>query len=195
MEKQRMSRVLPHAGVAGPAIVVGWLAFGQTSVSPQRVPGPPTFEVATIKPTPPDFREMLIDFPSGGFSVRGFALRDIIAFAYDVDNRQITGLPKWSVSERYDVVGKPERAGLPNSPEIKLMVQALLAERFQLKIHRDTKNIAVYVMTIAKSGVKMSPRTEGDGGAATRWLFQPGKLPARNISVQQLAYGLQTIVF
>ncbi len=74
------------------------------------------------------------------------------------------------------------------------MVQTLLAERFQLKIHRDTKEMAVYVMTIAKSGEKMRPRTEGDGGAATQWRFELGKLPVRNITVQQLAYGLQTLI-
>jgi uncharacterized protein (TIGR03435 family) len=74
------------------------------------------------------------------------------------------------------------------------MVQALLADRFQLKFHRETREIPVYVLTVAKSGHKMKVRTEGDGGAPGSMLFRGANLPGRNTSIAMLAGGLQKVV-
>src|SRR5215471_14353454 len=96
------------------------------------------FEVATIKLTDPNFGGILIQLPGGTLSLRGFTLKDLIGFAYDVDNRQDVNVPKAFDSARYDVVGKAEIPLTPASTETKQMVQALVTERFQLKIHRET---------------------------------------------------------
>ncbi len=156
---------------------------------------PPSFEVATIKRTDPNFAGFVVGgFRAGRFSAQGFTLKDLIGYAYDVDNRQISGGPKWSDSERYDVVGKPEKTG-PLKPELgKLMLQTLLSERFQLKIHRDVEEMPVYVMTIAAGGLKMRPRSEGDGGAPGGMPIEGARIPGRNATIQRfLAYGLQRV--
>jgi len=121
-------------------------------------------------------------------------LKDLIGFAYDVDNRQVFNVPKALDSERYDVVGKAEKPLTMASTETKPMVQALLAERFQLKIHRETREIPIYVMTVAKGGHKMKVRTEGDGGLGTSLLFRGANVPGRNATMAMLAGGLQKLV-
>ncbi len=76
-------------------------------------PSPPSFEVATVKRTDPNFPGSVVGgFRLGKFSAQGFTLKDLIGYGYDVDIRQIVGGPKWSDSEKYDVVGKPEKTVL-----------------------------------------------------------------------------------
>jgi uncharacterized protein (TIGR03435 family) len=154
-----------------------------------------SFEVATIKLTDPNFGGILVQYPAGTLSLRGFTLKDIIGFAYDLDNRQIMNVPKQLEAERFDVVGKAEKPlGAQSQNDAKVMLQSLLADRFQLQFHRETREMPVYVLTVVKSGHKMKPRSEGDGGAATSMLFRGPNVPGRNVSVAMLAGGLQKLV-
>jgi uncharacterized protein (TIGR03435 family) len=166
-----------------------FIASGQT---PAAAPSP-TFEVATVKLTDPEFGGMLVQFPGGRFSLRGFTLKDLIAFAYHLDASQISGGPKWFSTDKYDIVAKPKE-GRPTMDQARLMLQPLLADRFQLKTHTESKVMSVYVLTVGKNGSKLRPRTEGDGGDGTRLLFQGAKLPGRNVPVKQLAEALQVMV-
>jgi uncharacterized protein (TIGR03435 family) len=156
---------------------------------------PLVFEVATIKPTDPAFGGIVMRLAGGRFSATGFTLRDLIAFAYQVDISQIAGGPNWAASERYDVLGKPEKEGPLTRDVARVMLRALLTDRFQLKIHRETREMPVYVMTLGKNGAKMKPRTEGDGGESTRLVFQGAKATGRNVSAKVLAEELQAMVF
>ena len=151
----------------------------------------PQFAVATIKPTDPSFRGILIGAPGGVLSARGYTLKALIAYSYDMDDHQILDVPKSLDSERYDITAKPEKEGRFTTAEGKVMLQSLLADRFQLKFHRESKELPIYILTVAKSGSKMRPRTEGDGGAPRSMLFQGPRLPGRNLSVTDLAAGLQ----
>jgi uncharacterized protein (TIGR03435 family) len=120
----------------------------------------PVFEVATIKPSKPDegFSILLGRRGAGSNSLTttSTSLSDLMKFAYDLHPRQITGGPAWLETEKYDVIAKPDLDGLPSLPQMKAMVQKLLAERFQLTFHRDKKELAVYAITVAKTGVKMT---------------------------------------
>lgn len=173
-------------------IFIAATGFGQELAPPERPSAPPlSFEVATIKLTDPSFPGTVVGgFRFGRFSAQGFTLKDLIAYAYDVDNRQIFSGPKWSDSEKYDILGKPEKSGALSPDAGKLMLQTLLSERFQLKIHRDTREMPVYVMTVATSGLKMKPRTAGDGGDPGGMPILGAKIPGRNTTIQFLAYGL-----
>jgi uncharacterized protein (TIGR03435 family) len=177
-------------------LLIAASGFGQVPAPPERpYAAPLSFEVATIKQTDPSFPGTVVGgFRFGRFSAQGFTLKDLIAYAYDVDNRQIVGGPKWSDSERYDILGKPEKSGALDPDAGKLMLQTLLAERFQLKIHRDTRELPVYVMTVAKSGPKMKRRADGDANAPGGMPIQGAKIPGRNTTIQFLAYGLQQLL-
>jgi uncharacterized protein (TIGR03435 family) len=162
--------------------------------------GPPkVFEVASIKLTDPNFTGTLIQTPGPGrIAFRGFTVTDLIAFASDVDKRLVTGVPKTLGATRYDVVATSGHIGNPTATfagnDVRLMLQALLAERCKLVSHRETRDVAVYGLYVVRSGHKLRARTEGDGGKPLSMLFQGANLPGRNVPVSLLADGLQKAV-
>jgi uncharacterized protein (TIGR03435 family) len=145
----------------------------------------PVFEVATIKPSDPAR-------PGKLFTVRGrdvitinTTLSDLITMAYDLHPRQITGAPAWLESEKYDVTGRPDVPGQPSVAQMKLMFQKLVADRFQLKFHREKKELGVYAMTIGKTGVKFS-KSERDPNSLPG-LFFTGPATTLNVTNATLA--------
>jgi uncharacterized protein (TIGR03435 family) len=99
-------------------------------------------------------------------------LTELLADAYDVRDFQIQGAPDWAKpgtgSEYYDLAAIAADTTTPTLPQVRLMLQALLADRFQLKLHHETKELAVYNLTIAKGGMKL---IDASGS-------EPPKLPA-----------------
>jgi uncharacterized protein (TIGR03435 family) len=121
----------------------------------QNAPARPEFEVASIKPSAPSG----VDRANVGVRIDGaqvrctyFSLKDYIGMAYRLRYYQITG-PEWIGSERFDISAKlPAGAGREQVPE---MVIALLADRFQLKAHRETKEFSVYALVVGKGELKL----------------------------------------
>ena len=110
----------------------------------------PGFEVATIKPARPEGRFSLTVNRSGMLNTTSTTVSDLIKFAYDLHPRQITKGPSWLESEKYDITAKPDTPGIPNGAQLKMMVQKLLKERFQLTFHNEKKELSVYAITVAK---------------------------------------------
>jgi uncharacterized protein (TIGR03435 family) len=159
----------------------------------------PAFEVATIKPSDPAR-------PGKIFTVRGSdvvtintTLNDLISMAYNLHVRQITGGPAWLDSEKYDITGRPDVPGQPNVAQIKIMLQKLLEDRFQLKFHREKKELSVYAITAAKSGLKIS-KSEADPNGLPGLFFGgagPGggvSFNVRNATMAEVATTLQGTV-
>lgn len=127
--------------------------------------GPTSFEVATVKPSPPlDRAKMVAEIQAGRMPRFGphvslsqaeynyMLLRDLIAYAYQVKGYQITG-PPWLATERFDIVAKmPDGASKDDAPKF---LQALLVERFKLAAHRDTQERPVLALAVGKDGPKM----------------------------------------
>jgi uncharacterized protein (TIGR03435 family) len=147
------------------ALAVGVLSGAFTGALLGQVPAAaPAFEVATIRPAPP-FTEILAQIQSGkaprvGMVVDGTrvnmrfqSLADLIRIAYRVKAYQVTG-PEWMSQQRFEIQGKiPEGVSEDKLPE---MLQALLAERFMLTIHRDKKDLPVYALIVGKNGPKLT---------------------------------------
>lgn len=145
---------------------------------------PPAFEVASIKPAAPDARGMFIRAaPGGRLNINNMPLKEMIVLAFRIQPFQISGGPAWLDSARYDISAKPENS--PKQSEIPLMLQSLLADRFQLKIHRETKELPIYALVVAKKDGKLGPRlTESKEGSCTTFDLSkpppppgPGKPP------------------
>lgn len=115
------------------------------------------FEVASIKPAQPmPMGEMRINMgvDEGMLRYTNVALKDCIRIAYRVKEFQVQG-PEWLGSARFDIVAKlPDGSSKDQVPE---MLQALLAERFKLTLHRDTKEHAIYALVEGKGGAKLKP--------------------------------------
>ena len=172
-------------------------AIPEPPSSPKRMPAnaKPEFAVATIKPTRPDA-------PRGGYGIRGqevtttaVTVNWMIKLAFNVHAHQISGGPSWIDSERYDTVGQPDIPGQPNRDQMKLMIQKLLADRFQFRFHTEKKELPVYAMVVAKGGPKITV-SAGDPNDFPGIGFgrEPGvlSLVGRNTGLNGVANGLQS---
>ncbi len=125
------------------------------------------FEVASVKQIPgvhppPDDVEMNLLRPvirNGRFTMKNAPLSLLIQAAYNVKDFQVQGAPAWVNADRYDVIAKAD--GDATSAEMRPMLQALLAERFKLKLRRESKEFPVYDLVAAKGGFKIQSAKEG----------------------------------
>ena len=152
MRKQSLSLLLAAAGVAA--------AQGTDPTG-----GRASFEVASIK-FHPDPITVSTDPSTRGSRVTATAvtLLDLITSAYGVRYEQIAGGPGWMKTSHYDIVAKAEGEAPLTKEESRQMMQALLAERFQLKIHRETREVPVYALVVGKNGPKLKETSAGAPG-------------------------------
>jgi uncharacterized protein (TIGR03435 family) len=153
-----------------------------------------TFEVASIKPADPNARGSSMNFPNGTFTAINSPVRNLITLAYDVQPFQIEGGPNWVVDQRFDIVAKMPAGAVkgPHDPDrlplMRAALQALLADRFRLAIHRETKLVPGYVLVVAKNGFRLKETT--DDGRGLNINSDRGKLIAERISLGTLARSL-----
>ena len=144
-----------------------------------------TFEVASIKPSAPGARGPTIYNPTQSrFAISAITLKSLVAYAYDVRDFQISGGPKWLDTDQFEIVAKPE--GPVTSERILAMTRSLLAERFALKLHRESKEMPVLALQIAKGGPKLQPAT----GTGPEVRGGKGRLVAKNVTMAMFAAQL-----
>jgi uncharacterized protein (TIGR03435 family) len=127
------------------------IAFGAAGSSQP----PPAFEVASIKPSAPqefgrDSRRM--STTPGMLVYTHVSLRDLIQQAYTVQRSQISG-PPWLDTERFDITARIPAH--PGRRQLPAMMQALLADRFLLRLHSETRELSAYAIRVAKGGPKL----------------------------------------
>jgi uncharacterized protein (TIGR03435 family) len=154
----------------------------------------PSFEVSTIKPSKPDARFSILVNRSGMFTTTNTSLSDLIKFAYDLHPRQISGGPGWVESEKFDITGKPDVSGMPNGKQLKMLVQKLLEERFQLSFHREKKELPVYAISVTKTGAKIAKSETDLNGLPGFAGGGPRGLLVRNATIEEFAHMLQANV-
>src|SRR5262249_14120568 len=149
------SRLL-KSGIAVLIILVSSV-FAQSAANRQSFA---EFEVASIKPTPPGAGGRWIRMLSANeFAAKNHALKTLIAAAYNLSPRAISGGPGWADSDRYDIVARTPGGVRPNLNEQMAMLRKLLSDRFQLTFHREQKELRAYALTIAKGGPKLKEST------------------------------------
>jgi uncharacterized protein (TIGR03435 family) len=153
-------------------------ALGQAAESTAR----PRFEVASIKPSSSD-RIMNVR-PLPGRLAADATLQVLMQYAYGVQPFQIVGGPGWLTSARYEI--NATAGASANRDQILLMLQSLLEDRFQLKTHREMKELPVFTLVVNKGDLKLPAPREGgcvDSAvdAAVEWaggrMAFPGELP------------------
>jgi uncharacterized protein (TIGR03435 family) len=194
--------------------LAAFAAFGQSS-APK-----PEFDVASVKAS------AVADTPMGNVNrglhidgamvnFNGMPLRWYIHYAYTVKETQVSG-PDWLATERFDIVAKLPAGSTP--AQIPEMMQALLADRFKLTLHRESKEFSVYALVVAKGGIKMKespldpepedgPKnsvdvnvTGGDRGATVSLgkgasvQFEAQRLVAKKVTMTYLADSLARFV-
>jgi uncharacterized protein (TIGR03435 family) len=185
-------------GVAASAVVLSglllagalaprWIAFAQQAPEP-------AFEAASVKPGDPSNASRGVGFlPGGRIRASNATLKMLIMTAWNVRDFQVSGGPSWLDSERYSIEAEPGRpisVEGPNSSgaaEVRQMLQSLLAVRFQLSIHRDTKEMPMYALVLAKNGAKLKENPLGLGPESSAGGNGRGQFNARQVPIAALA--------
>jgi uncharacterized protein (TIGR03435 family) len=169
-----MSRAIFFAGLSMLAASAAWAQPAAKSLG---------FDVASIKPSDPAGGRTALSLPGNeSLTATNVTLRALITFAYDIRDPQLTGGPAWMATDRYDVTAKTaanERPApldrAPTNDEIvasdnrtRERTRSMLAERFGLVVHRETREQVVYLLTIAKGGSKLKENATADRHETTR---------------------------
>ena len=162
--------------VVGSAAVLAPIGFGllrtplthAQTISPfdgrMRTSATKQFEVATVKENRSGSDGWRLGPPQhGGVSIENLQLHRIIASSFQIQDSLVFG-PDWLNSARYDIVGKGPDPSATN-PEVWEMMRSLLAARFRLKYHVESRQLPIYVLTVAKGGPKLKRPEDGPCGA------------------------------
>jgi len=157
-----------------------------------------TFEVATIKPAATTAGRYITLQGNNRFIAKNYTLKLLIAAAYDLNSRTISGGPAWIESDAFDIAAATPGDTRPTHGEQMLMLRALLADRFALTFHREQKDFAIYSLELAKTGAKLAastatPDTPPTVGPA---VVYPDRvvLPVKNATLDDFAQLMQRAI-
>ena len=164
------------------------------------------FEVASIKPSSPEEQGDSWNSTGSVFSVKNYDLRRLIREAYGLkSDAQVLGGPAWMDRQRFDIQAKYDDADLEalqtmtgeqKYREAGLALQSLLADRFGLKLQRDTRTVPIYALVIAKGGPKLRPLPPDPGAGSPKTergnsvVERIGHMTAKAIPITSLAERL-----
>lgn len=170
-----MRRLIVATALIVTAVIPTLPAQQLPSASPEK-DAAPSFEVASVKANKSaDQRGSIRRQPGGRMEAVNIPLRTLITFAYQLQPFQLAGAPGWIASDRFDIVAKMEGEAPPRPPgtgpdDVMLAMRALLAERFKLKVRRETREMDIYALVMAradgKPGPALKPSTQDCAAAA-----------------------------
>jgi uncharacterized protein (TIGR03435 family) len=162
-------------------------------------PAEPRFEVASVKPNNRDDGQISVSYQNGRYTATGIPLELLIRSAYQVQEFQIVGGPNWMRSDRFDIMAV---AGSP-APAQQPLLRSLLTDRFNLVTHRETREMPVYALVLARDdgrlGPQLRPSTLNCAGAprgsqpACGTSVGPGMIRAGGRTMAELATSLSTL--
>ncbi|MGA1983077.1 MAG: TIGR03435 family protein [Acidobacteriaceae bacterium] len=175
-------------------------ARGQSAAAPSAPAAtPPAFDVVSIKPSKPGASGSNSNFSNETYIASNVTLKEIIQYdAYEIPGPQILGIPPALERVTFDVQAKIDPAvyaqmkaqgGEQRYLQFQQMVQQLLADRFKLAVHTETRELPIYALTIAKNGPRLQPAKDPDGGTSFS-SGRAGQLTAKGTTADQLAQKL-----
>jgi uncharacterized protein (TIGR03435 family) len=169
---------------------------------------PLVFDAATIKPTPPSRAQKSVRFERGGrMSLEAFTLEELIKFAWDIedtdaiDNAELlAGTPFFAAATRYDITAEAPPAAPVDFDSLKMMLRALLVNRFGLTTHVETRTVSVLALTASRPRLQRAAPRSRSGCRLVPPLLQSAmasaavfNLQCRNITMAQLAAKMQAL--
>jgi uncharacterized protein (TIGR03435 family) len=126
---------------------------------------PLSFEIASVKPNKSgeEERYIRIDPRGDGLRVVNMQLRQLITFAYQIQSFQLEGGPDWIASDRFDILAKSERevpatgAFFGGQEPLRMMLRTLLADRFKMVMHKETKELPIFELVLARQDGRLGP--------------------------------------
>ena len=136
-------------------------AFAQATTT---AAAPVRFEVASVKPSDPNASSGVFgSIPAmrpqgaGGIAVSNMPLRLLVRMAYGVQDFQLVGGPSWQMSSKFDITAKAPEGTTKGTQDLLPMMKTLLADRFKLKTHTETRELPTYALIVARSDGKLGP--------------------------------------
>ncbi|HZQ44975.1 MAG TPA: TIGR03435 family protein [Acidobacteriaceae bacterium] len=179
------------------------VGFAQLPATPGQETSAPVFEVATIKPSNPETRGSGFWINDDGIDSTNMPLTVLLQFAYNLSTGsvdQIIGGPMWMGSAKFDIKTKEDAqlarkiSKLPREEQLateRQMVEALLADRFQLKVHHEARDLRVVALTVAKGGPKLTEtKADSNKGSWTGLRSSRGKIEGRGATIKMLVGSL-----
>jgi uncharacterized protein (TIGR03435 family) len=195
MARQRRAQRSQVTEVLIPILIAfACAARPQVPASPQDSAA--AFEVATIKPTPPNAKagRYITMQGTNRFIAKYYTLNLLIAAAYNLSPKVISGGPAWADSDHFDIVAETPGDKQPARPEQMAMLRTLLADRFKLSFHREPKDFSIYILEVAKDSPKLKESTApaSDPAQLISTVYpQRIHLPAKNATMSDFASLLQ----
>jgi uncharacterized protein (TIGR03435 family) len=141
-----------------------------------------SFEAASIHPNYSGGRSSNTSINSSGrFSATNVTAKILLIAAYKLQAYQIIGGPAWMDSDRFDIAAKAEDKA--NAEQVAEMIQSLLADRFKMTFHHETRELPVYALVVAKNGSKLKASPGGDNHDSNTLR---GKITGSNIPLETL---------
>jgi len=156
----------------------------------------PVFEVASVKRIR-DYSPLATmdgDIAHGRLTLNNAHIKQLIAVAYEIQGIRIEGGPGWIASDQFQIVARAEDPETPDK-QVRLMLQNLLEDRFQLKLHRETKLLPSYTLRTAASGAKLEhAQEEGTDRCERTMEGSRYQVVCRHIQISTLANALSTML-
>ncbi len=175
-------------------MVCALTATGTAQQQPQR-PQFEAFEVATVRPVEPGQKAGRFFKMNGPhrWIATNFTLENLIALAYDLNPKTISGGPEWMDTQHFNIEAITPGDVAPTRPEQMQMLRALLVERFHLTFHRQEKEFSIYELTVAKGGPKLRAAANPEAPQVLVGVVYPGKIeiPAKNVTMDDFVAMLQ----
>jgi uncharacterized protein (TIGR03435 family) len=168
--RRRLATAVALGSLAAPLVAGALHTARLRAQAPQATPAEPAFEVASIKPNNSGDGRVMMQNQPGRFTATNVTARLLIRNAYQLQDFQISGGPSWLTSDHFDIVAKIEAgvademaAAGPPTPgqgpgKLQLMIRSLLAERFKLAVHTETKEQPIYALVLARSDGRLGPQ-------------------------------------
>ncbi len=176
-------------------LFAGAALLGAAAIAMAQTPGQPAFDAVSVKPTEANDHGRRAISP-GRFELTATTLGGFIRRAYGVRVDQLTGGPSWMETDLWSVFAEAD--GKPNEAQMNLMLQAALADRFQLRVHRETREANVYALVAAQGQTRLAPsRTDSEPDRYLRVYSQPPNgtvLDGHRARIADLMERLQTLL-
>ncbi|HTX38038.1 MAG TPA: TIGR03435 family protein [Bryobacteraceae bacterium] len=163
------------------------------------------YEVASVKPSNPQNARsvIMVRRDDSRLTVTGITLKFLIQFAYGHEQALaadlVVGGPPWYDTARYDIEAKPAGHRIPSKEEHRQMLRALLADRFRVSVHTESRQMALFALVADKNGPKMKPHQAEDAGEhrgiGPGWSDGGERVSCRDVSMDALASFLESTVF